>query len=81
MCDKCTSKGEWNILEKFLLLTKSSKTNNNAKKELENVRNTIRIQEDYVSKWNNIVKSNQQVADLSPDLYEKVLQTFSLPVR
>lgn len=80
MCDKCSSKGEWNILEKFLLLTKrSSKTNNI--QELEALRNTIRIQEDYVSKWNNIMKSNQQVADLSPDLYEKVLHTFSLPVR
>ncbi|CAL1680357.1 unnamed protein product [Lasius platythorax] len=78
MCDKCSSKGEWNILEKFLLLTKSSKTSN-TQRELETLRNTIRIQEDYVSKWDNITKSNQQVADLSPDLYEKVLHTFSLP--
>lgn len=78
MCDKCNSKGEWNILEKFLLLTKSSKKNNI--QELETLKNTIKIQTDYVSKWNNIMKSNQQVADLSPDLYEKVLHTFSLPV-
>ncbi|XP_072742710.1 mitochondrial DNA helicase isoform X2 [Anoplolepis gracilipes] len=77
MCDKCSSKGEWNILEKFLLLTKSSKTNNI--QELETLRNTIRIQEDYVAKWNNIMKSNQQMTDLSPDLYEKILYTFSLP--
>lgn len=77
MCDKCSSKGEWNILEKFLLLTKSSKAN---KQELETLRNTIRIQTDIVSKWNNIMKSNQRVADLSPDLYEKVLHTFSFSV-
>lgn len=80
MCDKCNSKGEWNILEKFLLLTKSSKTNN-TQKELETLRNTIRIQEDYVSKWDNITKSSQQVADLSLDQYEKILHTFSFPVR
>jgi len=78
MCDKCNSKGEWNILEKFLLLKKSSKANN--AQELESLRNTMRIHTDYVSKWGNIMKSNQQVADLSPDLYEKVLHTFSLPV-
>lgn len=78
MCDKCSSKGEWNILEKFLVLTKSSKASN--KQELETLRNTMKTQTDYVSKWNNIVKSNRQVANLSPDLYEKVLHAFSFPV-
>lgn len=39
------------------------------------------MQEDYVLEWNNITKTNQQIANLSPDLYEKILETFSLPVR
>lgn len=80
MCDKCSSKGEWHILEKFLSLRKLTKSNN-IEKELEKLRNTIRTQEDYGSKWNDVIKSNQYVADLSSDLYENVLDTFSLPVR
>lgn len=80
VCDKCSSKGEWNILEKFLLLIKLTKTND-MQKELETLRNAIKVQENYVSKWDNIIKSNQQIADLSSELYEKVLKTFSLPVR
>jgi len=79
LCDKCHSKGEWNILEKFLL-TKSTKANN-MQKELETLRNAIKVQEDYATKWNNIVKSNQKIADLSSELYEEVLNIFSLPVR
>lgn len=79
VCDKCNSKEEWNILEKFLL-TKSTKANN-IQKELETVRNAIKVEENYVSKWNNIVKSNQQIANLSLELYERILKTFSLPVR
>lgn len=81
ICDKCNSKGEWNILEKFLLLTRSTKSNNVQQAELETLRNIIKVQENYVSKWNSITKSNQQISDLSADLYEKVLETFSLPVR
>jgi len=80
VCDKCSSKGEWSILEKFLLLTKSFKANN-TQKELEILRNAIKVKENYVAKWNNIIKSNQQIADLSSESYERVLNIFSLPVR
>jgi len=80
ICDKCSSKGEWSILEKFLLLTKSFKANN-TQKELETLRNAIKVKENYIIKWNNIIKSNQQIADLSSESYEKVLNIFSLPVR
>lgn len=80
VCDKCSSKGEWSILEKFLSLTKSSKTND-MQKELETLKNVIKVQENYVSTWDNIIKSNQQIATLSPELYEKVLEIFCLPVR
>ncbi|KYQ48786.1 Twinkle protein, mitochondrial [Trachymyrmex zeteki] len=77
LCYKCSSKGEWNILEKFLL-TKSTKANN-MQKELKTLRNATKVQEDYATKWNNIMKSNQKIADLSSELYEEVLNTFSLP--
>jgi len=80
VCDKCSSKGEWSILEKFLLLTKSFKANN-MQKESEILRNAIKVKENYVAKWNDIIKSNQQIADLSSELYERVLNIFSLPVR
>lgn len=79
VCDKCSSKGEWNILEKFLSLTKSNKIN--MQEELETLRNAIKIHENYASKWNNIIKSNQQIADLSSESYERILNIFSLPVR
>lgn len=79
MCNKCNSKGEWNTLEKFLSLTKLKKEN--MQKELETLRNTINVQENYVSRWNNIVKSNQQLSNLSSELYERTLKIFSLPVR
>lgn len=78
MCEKCCSKGEWNILDKFLSLTKSMKSDSSTK-ELETIKNTMRVQEDYISKWDNIVKSNRQIADLSSNTYEEVLRTFSLP--
>lgn len=50
-------------------------------KEMETMRNAIKVQENYVSQWNNIIKSNQQIANLSLELYERILNTFSLPVR
>lgn len=50
-------------------------------KELKTLRNATKVQEDYATKWNNIMKSNQKIADLSSELYEEVLNTFSLPVR
>ncbi|XP_011639381.1 twinkle protein, mitochondrial isoform X1 [Pogonomyrmex barbatus] len=79
MCDKCNLKGEWNILEKFLL-TRSTKVNNKeVQKELEALKNTTKIQGNYISEWNNITKLNQEIAYLSPELYEKVLHIFSLP--
>ncbi|TGZ54504.1 mitochondrial DNA helicase [Temnothorax longispinosus] len=77
VCDKCNSKGEWNILEKFLSLTKLIKTNN-TQKELETLRNAIKVQENYVSQWNDIIKSNQQIANLSSESYERILNMFSL---
>jgi len=80
MCDKCCCKGEWSILQKFLLLTRSSKSNNTTK-ELETLKNIMKVQVDDASNWNTIVKSNQEIATLSQDLYQKILHTFSLPVR
>lgn len=80
MCDKCNSKGEWNILEKFLLLTKSNKVNN-VEGELETWRSAAKDQESYVSKWDDIVKSSHQISNLSSELYEGMLNVFSLPVR
>ncbi|KAG5308048.1 PEO1 protein, partial [Acromyrmex insinuator] len=77
LCDKCHFKGEWNTLERFLL-TKSTKANN-MQKELETLKNATKVQEDYATKWNKIVKSNQKIADLSSELYEEVLNIFSLP--
>lgn len=78
MCDKCNSKGTWDLLEK-LLLTKSVKSNS-TQKELETLRNVTRTEEDYVSKWNNLTKSNQLITNLSSELYQKILHMFSLPV-
>ncbi|KAG5343174.1 PEO1 protein, partial [Acromyrmex heyeri] len=69
LCDKCHFKGEWNILERFLL-TKLTKANN-MQKELETLRNATKVQEDYATKWNKIVKSNQKIADLSSESYEE----------
>ncbi|XP_011333970.1 twinkle protein, mitochondrial isoform X2 [Ooceraea biroi] len=77
ICEKCCSKGEWNILEKFLL-TRSIKSDNTAK-ELETLKSAMRVQEDHVSEWDSILKSNQQVATVSPDVYKEILHTFSLP--
>ncbi|XP_032689722.1 twinkle protein, mitochondrial isoform X2 [Odontomachus brunneus] len=77
ICDKCSSKGTWDLLEK-LLLTKSTKSSS-VQKELETVRNIIKTQEDYTSKWNDIIKSNCLIANLSPYLYEEILSKFSLP--
>ncbi|XP_012532524.1 twinkle protein, mitochondrial isoform X2 [Monomorium pharaonis] len=77
ICDKCSSKGEWNILEKFLSLTKSNKTN--MQEELETLRKKVQVYKDYASKWNYIKKSNHQIADLSSESYERVLNIFSLP--
>lgn len=77
-CDKCSSKGTWDLLEK-ILLTKSTKSSS-VQKELETVRNIIKTQEDYTSKWNDIIKSNCLIANLSPNLYEEILHKFSLPV-
>lgn len=80
ICEKCCSKGEWNLLEKYVSLTSSSKSNNTLK-ELETLKNTVTVRDNYNLKWENITKSNQQIADLSLNLYEKILHTFSLPVR
>lgn len=74
LCDGCNSKGEWNILEKFL--TRSNKA---TQEELKTLRNAIKVQENYETKWNNIIKSNQPIANLSSESYERVLNTFSLP--
>ncbi|XP_014487040.1 PREDICTED: twinkle protein, mitochondrial isoform X2 [Dinoponera quadriceps] len=78
MCDKCISKGTWDLLEKLLLLIKSTKSSS-TQKEFETLKNIIRIQEDYTLKWNNINKSSQLIANLSSDLYQEVLHKFSLP--
>lgn len=63
-----------------MLLTKSNKANN-TEKELETLRTAIKVQEDYVSKWNDMIKSNHQISNLSLELYERILNMFSLPVR
>jgi len=80
MCDKCCSKGEWSILQKFLLLMRSNKSNN-ATKELESLKNIMKVRSDDDPNWNTITKSNQEIATLSQDLYQKILRTFSFPVR
>jgi len=79
MCDKYCCKGEWSILQKFLL-TKSMKSNN-VTNDLENLRNIMKVHIDDVPNWDNITKSNQGIATLSQDLYQEILRTFSLPVR
>ncbi|XP_011877477.1 PREDICTED: twinkle protein, mitochondrial [Vollenhovia emeryi] len=77
VCDKCNSKGGWNILEKFLSLTKSNKANST--QELETLRDAVKPEENHASTWNNIIKSNQHIASLSSELYENILNKFSLP--
>lgn len=79
MCDKCNSEGNWNMLEKFWLLNKSIKPNDI--QELKTLKNSMKIQKNFISKWNKIRESNQSLASLSPDLYEKITHIFSLPVR
>lgn len=77
MCDNCKFTGSWNILEKFLLIQKS----NDKLKELEMLRATCNLEESFEEEWNKKIRNCQNVADMSTEEYNMLLNNFSLPVR
>lgn len=78
ICDKCKSMDSWNILEKFLLLKNS---NDNLKnKELDILRTSCSLKENFIEKWKCIISNCQSIRDLSPEEYNIFLNNFSFPV-
>nr|XP_034178968.1 twinkle protein, mitochondrial isoform X2 [Osmia lignaria] len=75
MCDQCKFTGSWNILEKFLSMKKS----NDKLKELEMLRATCHLEENFEEEWNEKIRNCQNVADMSIEEYNMLLNNFSLP--
>lgn len=76
MCDKCKSMGSWNILEKFLSLKKLNKN----LKELDILKTSCSLKENFIETWNYVTCGCQSIQDLSAEEYNILLNNFSLPV-
>lgn len=76
MCDKCKSMGSWNILEKFLSLKKLNKN----LKELDILKTSCSLKENFIETWNYVTCDCQSIQDLSAEEYNILLNNFSLPV-
>ncbi|CAK9802535.1 Mitochondrial DNA helicase [Anthophora plagiata] len=75
MCNKCKSMGSWDILEKFLSTQKSSERY----KELNVLKDTCHLKENFVQIWKGVIKNSQSIVDMSLEEYEILLNNFSLP--
>ncbi|XP_076386203.1 mitochondrial DNA helicase isoform X1 [Megachile rotundata] len=75
ICDQCKYTGSWNILEKFLSIQKSSEKS----KELDILKKSCHVEENFQQRWNDKIKNCQNVADMSTEEYNSLLNTFSFP--
>lgn len=76
MCHSCRNAGPWSALEKFFSQKKSSKMLT----DLEDLRKTLLMDDDYSDRWNAMEKTSQAFSNMSEELYRSILQSFSLPV-
>ncbi|XP_017794153.1 PREDICTED: twinkle protein, mitochondrial, partial [Habropoda laboriosa] len=75
MCNNCKSVGTWDVLEKFLSIQKS----NERFKELDVLRASCHLKEDFAQRWKEVIENCQNIMDLSAMEYKLLLSNFSLP--
>lgn len=68
--------GSWNILEKFLSLKKLNKN----LKELDILKTSCSLKENFMETWKYVTSNCQRIQDLSAEEYNILLNNFSFPV-
>lgn len=75
VCDNCRHSGPWSILEKFFTPKKSGKII----KELEALKESLLVKEDFKNKWEELTCALKPIATLSEEDYQKMIRDLGFP--
>ncbi|KAK0177236.1 hypothetical protein PV328_001312 [Microctonus aethiopoides] len=73
ICEECRHTGSWDTLEKFF--TPKQKSNH----ELERIKDTLQIEDDFTAQWETVKKNSQSISDLSKQVYDDLIKNYALP--